>query len=132
MQVALAGTITSTSVLSFDYWRQVESYNGAYDQTYVQISTDGGATWSGYLWYKDARDPSQAAWVNSGDISLAAYAGAVNALLRFTFDSVDGWYNNYAGWFIDDVGVSNLGDVSRQYYYAGGERVAMREAGTLY
>jgi RHS repeat-associated protein len=109
----------------------VESYNEAYDKTVVQISTDGGVTWSD-VWYRDARNPSEAAWVNSGDISLAAYDGATNALLRFYFDSVDGLYNNYAGWFIDDVQVSNLGDVTRKYYYAGGQRVAMRENNTLY
>ncbi len=75
LEVTLPGAITANSVLSFDYWREVESYSGAYDQTVVELSTDGGATWSD-LWYRDSSDASQATWLSSGNINLGAYAGA--------------------------------------------------------
>ncbi len=85
---------------------QVEGYPwGAYDQTYVQISTNGGSSWT-TLFALDSRNASDSVWHSSGSLSLAAYAGAQNALLRFVFDSVDGYANNYAGWYIDDVSVS--------------------------
>ena len=97
--------ITSDSKLSFKYWRQVESYSGSYDKTYVEVSSDGGGTWTN-VWNKDSRDASQAMWLQAQEISLAAFAG--NSIsIRFTFDTVDSGYNNFNGWFIDDVSVTS-------------------------
>ena len=64
--------VTATTVLRFDYWRQVESYSGDYDNAYVQVST--GGSWT-TVWSRNARDTSQSDWLTSSDISLAAYAG---------------------------------------------------------
>ncbi len=132
LQVTLAGVLPSNAVLSFNYFRQVESYAwGAYDQTSVQISTNGGSSWT-TLFALDSRNGSDSVWHSSGSLSLAAYAGAQNALLRFVFDSVDGYANNYAGWYIDDVSVSYPTTSTTSYYYAGGKRVAMKQDGTVY
>ena len=97
--------ITSDSKLSFKYWRQVESFSGSFDKTYVEVSSDGGENWAN-VWYKDSRDASQAMWLQSEEISLADFAGN-SILVRFSFDSVDSGYNNFNGWFIDDVSVSS-------------------------
>ncbi|NOZ79559.1 MAG: PQQ-binding-like beta-propeller repeat protein [Acidobacteria bacterium] len=100
--------VTSSSLLSFEYWRQVESYSsGGYDITKVDVSYDGGTTWN-QVWYKDCADASGAAWTASGDIALSPPSSPSDMIIRFTFDSVDSYYNTYVGWLIDDVSVTNL------------------------
>ncbi|MDY7094411.1 MAG: S8 family serine peptidase [Acidobacteriota bacterium] len=93
--------ITSASTLSFDFFRQVESYTGgSFDRTEVAVSTDG-TSWT-TLWSRDSTDVSAGSWQGSGDLSLAAYAGQ-QLQVRFRFDTVDGTANGFTGWFIDDV-----------------------------
>ncbi len=53
-------------------------------------------------WSQSSRNASQPAWVDSGSISLSAYAGR-SIQLRFTFDSKDSYANAFTGWLIDDV-----------------------------
>ena len=90
-------------LLEFHHYRQVESYNGAYDKTYVQIKWDAGAWHT--VWYKDSKDASP----NCEDIVIGPIARGTHTKLqvRFVFDSVDKLYNNYTGWAIDDVTVWN-------------------------
>ena len=95
--------ITADSVLTFDYRRQVESFNGDFDRTAVDISTDGGNTWT-EVFKLNATNTSQNAWVTSSIIPLASFAGET-ILIRFRFESVDAIANNFVGWFIDDVEV---------------------------
>ncbi|MCP4662096.1 MAG: S8 family serine peptidase [bacterium] len=96
--------INSTSTLSFDYFRQVESYSGSYDQTQVAVSVAGSGSWT-TVWSRDSSDTSENAWTASGAIDLSSYAGS-DIQVRFRFDSVDGSYNTFTGWFIDDVVVT--------------------------
>ncbi|MCP4653924.1 MAG: hypothetical protein GY856_00755, partial [bacterium] len=51
---------------------------------------------------RDSSDTSENAWTASGDISLSAFADQ-SVQVRFRFDSVDGTYNNFTGWLVDDV-----------------------------
>ncbi len=96
--------INAASALTFDYFRQVESYNGDYDRTQVAVSSDGGSTWS-TVWSRNASNPSENAWTSSGAISLAAFDGQ-QIRLRFRFDTVDGVSNAFTGWLVDDVVVT--------------------------
>jgi len=96
---------TSSSNLSFYYFRQVESYSGPYDITRVDVSGNGGP-WT-QVWYKDSSYTSENAWTASGNISLSAFNGQ-DIRLRFFFNTVDSVANNFKGWAIDDVGVSNV------------------------
>lgn len=89
--------------LTFKYWREVESYNGAYDQTAVQVRF-GTGPWLN-AWYKDARDPSETAWTNV-QIDIAVPAGATKMWVRFVFDSIDRYNNAYVGWLVDEVCVT--------------------------
>ncbi|MCX6094884.1 MAG: chitobiase/beta-hexosaminidase C-terminal domain-containing protein [Candidatus Bipolaricaulota bacterium] len=102
--IAVAGGTTAT--LSFWHWREVEHYAGSYDKTYVQVSYGGGA-WQ-TVWALDSATASSKAW---GQVSqeLSVPSGASSLQVRFVFDSVDSYNNNYAGWFIDDVCVSAAG-----------------------
>ena len=107
-----SGTLTSPEIqlggvqyvkVIFHYWREVESYNGAYDKTYVEVKFDNGP-WK-LLWYKDSRDPSEKDWETYESPGIAVPAGATTMQLRFVFDSVDNYNNNYVGWLIDYVKV---------------------------
>jgi len=96
------GGINTSSTLSFDYYRVVESYSGAYDKTEVDVLTSSGST---TVFALDSSTASTAGWVNSGNISLAAFAGQTIQLV-FRFDSVDGVSNAFTGWMVDDIVVT--------------------------
>ncbi|MBW3581534.1 MAG: S8 family serine peptidase [Euryarchaeota archaeon] len=93
------GTVT----LEFDHYWQTESYNGAYDKMSVQVSSDGGASWSTVL-YKDARDDNPAGWLHES-IDVSSF-GTANLKVRYHFDSVDGLSNDFAGWYVDNIVVT--------------------------
>ncbi|MCK4581463.1 MAG: T9SS type A sorting domain-containing protein, partial [Dehalococcoidia bacterium] len=93
-------------VIEFDQFRHVEYYSEAYDRTWLEVSFDG-ATWE-TLWYRDAS-------FMSPDISPESHiqkvrnvpAEASQMWIRFQFDSVDRFYNDFPGWAIDNVEVLN-------------------------
>ncbi|MEM9487894.1 MAG: hypothetical protein AAGC55_02055, partial [Myxococcota bacterium] len=102
----VVGPLGPASTLSFDYFRQVESYPGSYDRTWVEVSDDGGATWTA-VWQRDSSNPSENAWVSSGAISLAQFAGSA-VQVRFFFETRDGIANNFTGWMIDNVVIDTV------------------------
>ena len=103
-QIPVTGGTTAT--LSFWHWRHVEYYTkGSYDKTYVQVRYSNTG-WQ-QVWYQDSKTPSQKAW-EQVTVNLNVPSGASWLQVRFVFDSVDGYYNNYPGWFIDDVRVEGI------------------------
>ena len=96
------GGINSSSTLSFNYYRVVESFNGDFDRTTVDIVTSSGST---TVFSLNSSNASTAAWTSSGNIDLSSFAGQT-IQVRFRFDSGDGVANNFTGWLIDDVVVS--------------------------
>ena len=95
--------------ITFDYWREVEFYGaGGYDQTYVQVRFLIGTTWSDWrtVWYNDCATPSEKAWTSDTVGPYLVPSGATKMQIRFVFDSVDRFYNNYVGWLIDNVKVT--------------------------
>ena len=107
---ANSGTLTSpriigidaVSTLSFNYFREVESFEGDFDSTRVEIVSDAGST---TVFSLNSGDPSTLAWLSSGQIDLSPFAGQA-IQLRFVFDSADNFANAFIGWFIDDVTVN--------------------------
>jgi len=77
-----------------------------WDQRRVQISTDGGSTFTDL--YQMNSDVQNAIWLDSPVISLGAYAGQT-VRIRFHFDSVDRLNNAKLGWAVDDVSISATG-----------------------
>ncbi len=75
----------------------------SWDFCNVDISTDGGGSWI------ELRSTSgmSGGW-NLVSIDLSPYAGET-VHIRFHFDSTDGLYNDYAGWWVDDVDVTTRG-----------------------
>ncbi len=96
-----------TSTLSFDYLREVESGEGGFDRVTVSVSEAGTGAWQ-TVWSRDSGDPSAAIWTTSDTIPLADFFGAP-IQLRFRFDTVDGSFNRYTGWLVDNVVVSGSG-----------------------
>ncbi|OGF58762.1 MAG: hypothetical protein A2Y62_09640 [Candidatus Fischerbacteria bacterium RBG_13_37_8] len=98
------GIIAATSELNFQFWREVEPGGGSYDQTIVYASPDG-TNWT-QVWYMDANTPPQLAWTASGPVSLSSFSGQ-SIRLRFKFDSLDDFYNNFDGWAVDNIQVTS-------------------------
>lgn len=97
--------ITAASTLSFNFYREVESFQeGGYDTTEVAVSPLGDPAWTP-VWSRDSADISVLAWDSSGPISLAAFAGQA-IQVRFHFDSTDNSFNAFTGWLVDDVVVT--------------------------
>jgi len=105
-----AGTITSGPIalpnnagvaLAFNYVLQTEA-NGAFDLASVQVSNNGGATFTTIASSATpASLPLSGVWRNSS-FSLGAFAGQT-VLIRFSFDTLDSTLNNFEGWYVDDV-----------------------------
>lgn len=83
------------TTLSYWTWWQTEPDAG-YDTKRVEISTDNGASWQLL-----EQIPGSA---GSGDraLDLQVYIGNV-VKIRFCFNTIDDYYNNYEGWFVDDI-----------------------------
>ncbi len=91
--------ITASSVLTFNYFRMVESNTATHDVTAVDVLVGGTST---TVFTRNSTDASVAAWLSSGNISLASFAGQ-NIQLRFRFHSRNSLSNNHAGWLVDDI-----------------------------
>ena len=84
------------------YWTESRS-DGAYDVLRVQISTDLGETWT-TLKQWDSRDPNVESWTKVS-LDTSSQCGHL-VQIRFHFDSCDSSYNNYEGWYIDDITIT--------------------------
>lgn len=104
--ISLIGVLDKQCTLTFNYWRNVESYSHRYDVTCVRISKDHGSTWE-TIWYMDSSLPSINIW-ETAVISLDNYIG-YNIIITFEFFTMDFQNNNYEGWYIDDVMISTNG-----------------------
>jgi murein DD-endopeptidase MepM/ murein hydrolase activator NlpD len=97
--VAIPGT---GYALRFWYRAATESPERHWDQRWAQISVDGGPFNDVLQLYDDAT----AYWLNA-TVDLSAYAGKT-IRVRFHFAALDGAFNAYEGWFIDDIEISTL------------------------
>jgi len=90
--------LAAGSVLSFSSWEETEGSSGA-DLRNVYISVDNGSTWVLLANLFGTEDSWYAV-----KLDISAYAGK-NAIFRFEFDSVDGYANDFRGWYVDDIAV---------------------------
>lgn len=95
-------TQATEALLIFAQWFETESWPEPFDIRRVEVSFDGGASWS-LLKQRDSRDPNQPFWAVD-QLDLAAYLGRT-ILIRFLFDTVDSVNNTFEGWYVDDVRV---------------------------
>jgi murein DD-endopeptidase MepM/ murein hydrolase activator NlpD len=88
--------------LRFDTYTHTESSYPIWDRRLVQISINGGPFEDFYpLW-----DEPQQFWGSSPALDLSPYAGQT-VRIRFHFDTIDSYYNSYAGWWIDNFRITN-------------------------
>lgn len=101
--LAIDTSAMADPTLTFDHRYVVERTTASYDRMQVQASRDGGATWTVIL-SRDSRSAAQPTW-SEASLDLSAYRGSATRV-RFAFDSVDGAYNGYAGWSVDNVRIT--------------------------
>ncbi len=95
--------------LRFAAWQQTE--NGAsegnfFDHRGVRISANGGISWTELPWSApNTLTKSYQTWYTY-DFDITAFSGASQLKVQFFFDSLDGIFDNYEGWYVDDVKVA--------------------------
>ncbi len=96
MPIDLSGA-TTPATLRFWSWEQTED-EGGYDTRRVYLS-DNGYTWT-QVWDSTS---NAASWYQV-ELDVSTYVGG-DLHIRFEFDTGDNLYNNYRGWYVDDVEV---------------------------
>lgn len=94
--------LTQTSASVLDFWENYQTEGGSWDGCMVDISIDGGKTWSQLR--GEGVNGSSEGWINTS-LDLTPYCGNL-VKIRFYFDTRDGEANDYSGWFIDDIMVA--------------------------
>ncbi|MGB2983437.1 MAG: T9SS type A sorting domain-containing protein [Candidatus Bipolaricaulia bacterium] len=93
----------------FDFWRRVETFGGGgYDKTKVEAKLDDGSWVT--IWERDSGTPGQGPgddWTRDVEVGPFLTDGASTLVIRFVFDSVDKWYNDFTGWLIDNLRVQS-------------------------
>ena len=86
---------------TFNYLLFVEG--GGFDTTFVDISTNDGATWTQFASKANLINDNQ--WHNA-TFDVTGLVGAASSVrLRFRFDSIDNIANSTTGWHVDDISV---------------------------
>lgn len=91
----------SAVTLSFETMESTECFgpNCGWDERFVHVSGDGGANWT-----LVAEGGPEGVWRHV-DVDLSTYAGQ-SILVRFRFDTVDGQWNDFPGWYLDNVRIT--------------------------
>ena len=87
-------------LLQFWYRYKTESANPYWDQRWVQVSRDGGPFVNVLQLYDDVPN-----YYLRATVDLSAYAGST-IQMRFHFETLDRAMNNYDGWFVDDISIT--------------------------
>jgi hypothetical protein len=112
-------TGVSQASLSFYTWWEIEGVDvHAYDMMYVDVTTDGGATWTNLGKLNPIDDANTASYIpystngvnQTGQwgkvfFNLTPYIGN-QIKLRFRFNTIDSLYNGFRGWLVDNISVS--------------------------
>jgi len=110
-----------TVLVRFDYYREVEEYwEGAYDQTYVQVRFRIGGNWEATwdtVWYYDSSLNALKTWIPAEVNGVPKYwedwipvdvpIGASGMQIQFVFDAVDNVANDFLGLLVDDLQVAS-------------------------
>jgi hypothetical protein len=115
---SLAGA-TSAGV-QFQAWWEIESVDAdRFDLMTVEYSIDGGTSWQPAGKLNPVNNPAgkhdqdytangiekPAQW-NQDVVDISGAAGQSNVQIRFSFDTVDIYYQGFRGWLVDNVVVS--------------------------
>jgi len=98
--ISLAGSFAPFTA-TFNYLLFVEG--GGFDTTFVDISTNNGATWTQFASKANLINDNQ--WHNKSFDVTALVGAAASVRLRFRFDTIDNIANSTTGWHVDDISV---------------------------
>jgi len=89
-----------TYTFSYSHMFSTETINPSdYDLKFVEYSLDGGTNWTEVQKYNTSyQDWTQESYIIPN--------GSANTKIRFRFDTIDGAYNNFTGWYVDDMKLS--------------------------
>ncbi|MCF6255853.1 MAG: carboxypeptidase regulatory-like domain-containing protein [Gammaproteobacteria bacterium] len=124
--IDLSGATGDLSLTFRTFW-EIESVNpnsGGFDLMTIETSNNGGTTWAPIARLNPLSDPaslqnrdpipfsntgynSAPIWSQQELIQLLDVAGSSEAMIRFSFDTVDELYNGFRGWMIDDIKIIN-------------------------
>jgi len=90
----------TSATLRFWSWYKTEDEARSWDKKFVEISTNGGTNWTTLFQVAGASQ----IWRRIS-INLSSYVGHT-IKIRFRFDTIDELYNNYEGWYVDDVKIT--------------------------
>ena len=90
-------TSYTSALLTYSEWSQLEA-STFYDRTKLEVSTNGTTLTSVF-----ESHGTNNAWVKR-TVDLDPYVGGT-VYIRFRFDTIDSLFNNYEGWYVDDVRV---------------------------
>lgn len=124
--------VTGSVNLSFKTWWEIESVNpnaNGYDIMTIAVSSDDGETWRDLARLNPLSDPetgnvnrnpipfsntgynSAPQWQDQDAITLVDANGdslAGNIIkIRYRFETVDGLYNGFRGWMVDDIEINS-------------------------
>lgn len=95
--VAVDLSNTSAPVLTFNHRHETEA-EAPFDQMRLEVSTDNGTSWTTLA---DYTGQQPIGWT-SVTVDLSDHVSE-QTLLRWNFDTVDEIFNDFEGWFIDNV-----------------------------
>ncbi len=113
--------------LTFRTFWEIESVNpnsDGFDLMTIETSNNGGTTWTPIAKLNPLSDPaslqnrdpipfsntgynSAPIWSQQELIQLLNITGSSEVMIRFRFDTIDGLYNGFRGWMIDDIKIIN-------------------------
>lgn len=90
--------LTGLNSAFISFWETYET-EGGYDYCMVDVSIDGGASW---IPLRGEGVAGESEGWNQVFIDLTPFCGEI-INIRFYFDTRDNEFNNFSGWFIDDI-----------------------------
>ncbi len=95
--------LTGVEGVTLDYWRWLGVEGAQWDQATIEVSTDGGQSWT-IAWSNPAQSLVDVQWTRH-EVDLTEYvAGEPDVRIRFVMGPTDR-YTEFGGWNIDDVTV---------------------------
>ncbi len=92
------------ALLTFWTWWEHEKYPwGSFDSLDVYVCVNKKCK---KVWHRDCNEGPQKADWHQEVIDISAYVGKT-IRIKFRFDSIDSLYNDYEGWYVDDIVVRN-------------------------
>ncbi len=93
--------LTGTYVAQLTLWHWLETENvSSYDTGTIEIKANGQPLFTELGSYRS----TGGSW-SQLEFDISEYAGN-DVILRFCFDTQDDYYNDYAGWYVDDIMIS--------------------------